>query len=509
MAGTIVTINEGTQTGIANDSVGGTMYQTIKLDIGTTGVSNLFSGTLPAIANLEKGTITKIEGGTVGLVSSIGSVVGVGGTVQVNLVGTEPIVVEVGTISAGTINTGTINAGTFVMTLGTISSITSALDPNNSSTATLAAGGTFTGTATEALGYGAVCVSAISDVASASDGYKVQYSFDGTNWDHSFLNTLPANDEKSITTYIKAKYYRVQYINGGGSQTYFRLNSELKNVAASPTIKELGLSIGTTDSAMITKSLIAGTTTGGGGGIVEVKVTPSGAISADVGTAAGVGTVTTIGTLVGVGVVTNLTSGSVRMTVGTLTTGTLQNLVSGTINSATAVLNSGTINVATAVITTLPNLPQGSINVTQGTITAGSIIVTNGTISHGTIDIGTVKLDGRTARNILSYGTTFGAGGAAYGTLVGSAAVGAGTSLWVNDISITNPAGNITCLVGFGTALTGTSVLLKGTFGTTSAVGIEKGFPLPVNAGMTNQDLVAYISGAGTIDVNISYFISA
>ena len=65
------------------------------------------------------------------------------------------------------------------------------------------------------------------------------------------------------------------------------------------------------------------------------------------------------------------------------------------------------------------------------------------------------------------------------------------------------------CVVGFGTALTGTSVLFGGVLGTQVAVGIQKGFSRAVNAGMTNQDLVAYIGGAGTVDVSISYFISA
>ena len=122
---------------------------------------------------------------------------------------------------------------------------------------------------------------------------------------------------------------------------------------------------------------------------------------------------------------------------------------------------------------------------------------------------GTLKLDGRSGRNILSYGTTFGGTAAGYGTLVGSAAVGAGTSIWVNDLSIINSkgTGNLTALIGFGTALNGTSVLAKGDF--SAQGGIEKHYSLPVNAGMTNSDLVCYIGAAGTIDVNVSYFISA
>ena len=63
MANSQVTITQGTQNPIATDSVSGTMYQAIKLDMGTAGVSNPFAGTIPSV-------------------TSIGSVVGLGGTTQ-------------------------------------------------------------------------------------------------------------------------------------------------------------------------------------------------------------------------------------------------------------------------------------------------------------------------------------------------------------------------------------------------------------------------------------------
>lgn len=301
----------------------------------------------------------------------------------------------------------------------------------------------------------------------------------------------------------------------------------------------------------------AGTVTVTSGSIAVTAgttVVTSGSISVIAGT--GIVSSGSISVIAGTGIVT---SGSIVVTTGTIAAGTLNNLVSGTINSATAVLNSGTINVATAVITTLPNLPQGSINVTAGTmimtngtvgagtivvsagtiaagsititggtVTAGSIIVTAGTVTSlgtavgigtlssvgqihnaGTLQGGTVKDDGRTGRNILSYGTTFAGTAAAYGTLIGSTPVGAGTSTWIQDFSIVNPYGTVSCLLGLGTALSGSSVLFKGVLGTQTVGGIEKSFGKAVNCGMTNQDLVIYVAAAGTVDVSVSYFISA
>ena len=166
----------------------------------------------------------------------------------------------------------------------------------------------------------------------------------------------------------------------------------------------------------------------------------------------------------------------------------------GTLNYQAIKLDMGTVGASNPFSGTLPMLSAGTISKLE----QGSINVTAGTI----------KNDGRPSRNILTYGTSFGGTAAGYGTLVGSASVGAGTSTWINDVSVINTgAGTLTALVGFGTVLNGTSVLVKGDFGPQG--GIQKSYPLAVNAGMTNQDLVCYVAAAGTIQVNVSYFISA
>ena len=130
-----------------------------------------------------------------------------------------------------------------------------------------------------------------------------------------------------------------------------------------------------------------------------------------------------------------------------------------------------------------------------------------GITTGGTLNAGTVRDDGRPARNILSFGTTIAFSGSAFATLVGSAAIGVGTSLWVNDVSIINNGGTQKAAVVFGSAINGSAILAKGQFGPQG--GIQKSFPKAVNAGMTNTDLNAWAEGAGTIDFVVSYFISA
>ena len=154
------------------------------------------------------------------------------------------------------------------------------------------------------------------------------------------------------------------------------------------------------------------------------------------------------------------------------------------------------------------------ILINQGT-QSGVAVDTVGTVNYQIVKLDTgasgVSVPFTLPHNIFTFGTTFGGTAAMYGTLVGSASVGVGTSTWINDLSIINSKvgtanGTVTCMVGFGTALNGSSVLAKGDFGPQG--GIQKSYPLAVNAGMTNQDLVCYIGAGGTVDFNVSYFIS-
>lgn len=235
----------------------------------------------------------------------------------------------------------------------------------------------------------------------------------------------------------------------------------------------------------------------------------------------------------------DLVSGD-TINIGTMTVGTIDNVVDGTLSKVSSVtevsnLASGTISEITngsiivtagTITTAASDIPGGTIDVLSA-LTTGSVVVTAGTVdatltgdlSGGTVDLvsaiaagsvavtaGTVKIDGRPNRNVLTYGTAFGGTAAAYGTLIGSALVGAGTYLWLNDLSMVNRTGTVGCQIGFGTALNGDTVLAKGKFGANS--GIQKSYPLAVNGNTTNQDLVCYIDAAGTVDISVSYFLA-
>jgi hypothetical protein len=96
-----VTVTQGTQTPIYSLDNGGTEIQVIKLDIGSGTTIQDFGGTITAVANLIKGTVTKVEGGTIGNI--ISGTVDTIGLLNANAFST--------TVTTGTTTLGTIKAG--------------------------------------------------------------------------------------------------------------------------------------------------------------------------------------------------------------------------------------------------------------------------------------------------------------------------------------------------------------------------------------------------------------
>lgn len=121
-------------------------------------------------------------------------------------------------------------------------------------------------------------------------------------------------------------------------------------------------------------------------------------------------------------------------------------------------------------------------------------------ISAGTIAAGTLQLNPKTSRNILSYGTS---GTNAIGTLIGAS--GVGTYSWVSSLSLGVCSGTAEIVVSWGTQLTGTAVLERGVF--VAGGGVSKDYTYAVNAGVSNSPLTwNIISGAGTISYSVKYW---
>lgn len=163
---------------------------------------------------------------------------------------------------------------------GTITStqVAGVEDPTNSSTTPLAANGVFTGAAFNVTGYVAINVNVKSDAPSATGGIKVEFSPDGTNWDHAHSTTYTAATGVGYIFNVEYKFARVVYTNGATPQTYFRLQTIFKSTLTKSSLYTLSQAINSNMFAELGRSVITGETTAGGGGYVNVKVDPSGAM---------------------------------------------------------------------------------------------------------------------------------------------------------------------------------------------------------------------------------------
>ena len=160
-------------------------------------------------------------------------------------------------------------------------------DPGNSSTTPLPAGGVFTGTAFDITKYAAINVNVKSDVASATNGVKVEFSTDGINWDHSHSTTYSAATGVGYIFNAEFKYARVVYTNDGSPQTIFRLQTIFKATKVQGSLYTLDQTVTGSMFAELNRSTIIGKTTSGGGGFVDVKVNPSGALTVEASLSAG------------------------------------------------------------------------------------------------------------------------------------------------------------------------------------------------------------------------------
>lgn len=121
MAGTSIQINQGTQSPVAGDSVGGTLYQTVKIDVGANGASSPFVGQLnPApsspITNFGTlGTAASATYGTLVAAPGIGTSLYINDLSIVSYSGTTDYMVAFGT---GVTGAGVLARGLFAPSSG-------------------------------------------------------------------------------------------------------------------------------------------------------------------------------------------------------------------------------------------------------------------------------------------------------------------------------------------------------------------------------------------------------
>lgn len=246
--------------------------------------------TEPAQANASAPTWT--EGQTTSLSTDLSGNLRVSGTVtsipsgtqNVNVTNTSLAVTQSGTWTTGRTwslsnSTDSVNVGNFPSTQQiAVQSVGDTIDSQNSTTTPLGISGVFTGAWVNTLNYSQVVVMVYSDKNSAANGLAIQFSTDGVNVDHQHVYSSTGGSGEEVQVHTHAKFYRVVFTNDGVAQTVFRLQSILRPVMAQGTIIEADDTITNSDDCVLTKSILTGFSTAGGGAFVDVKVSPSGAI---------------------------------------------------------------------------------------------------------------------------------------------------------------------------------------------------------------------------------------
>lgn len=158
------------------------------------------------------------------------------------------------------ISNGTVEAGV-MPTNGDYGLVT--IEPNhistlNSTTDLLGIGATFTGTGEDITNYAVMFINVYSDVASATDGFCIDASYNGTDWHETECYTINAGVYKTFSIQCASKFIRIRYTNGAVAQTDFHLEVKLCTKNALDSSHRIADQISSQDDARLVKSVLTG-----------------------------------------------------------------------------------------------------------------------------------------------------------------------------------------------------------------------------------------------------------
>jgi len=164
---------------------------------------------------------------------------------------------------------------------GTISQEPEGIVIDTSSTP-LTGGGIYGTASYDITKYAVIQVGVFANVASATNGVKVEFSPDNVNWDHSHSTTYTASGTGVGYVFnAEYKFMRVRYTNGATPQTTFRIQVILKKEPVKQSLYTISQAITGNMFAELGKNVIVGESTAGGGSFVNVKVNPSGSLAVE------------------------------------------------------------------------------------------------------------------------------------------------------------------------------------------------------------------------------------
>lgn len=273
--------------------------------------------------------------------------------------------------------------GCFVAGVTTFTDQTS-LDWNNTTNVPLSGGATFTGIASDALGYSSVLLSVYSDKSSAVNGVAIQFSTDGQNWDETINNSfISGSNAFTIVSPARSRFVRAVYQNGPIAQGVFRMQLILKTTPSFGDILELSDVPTLNDHAQLVKAQLVGKIVTGpsSGTFTDVRVTAGGNLATS-NTA-----VVTPGTAVSDVDVVGFYQGGVAV-VASGTTGSMNVAVPGGVQAFQGgVWNVSITGALTSTLTGTSQVSISGVNVVGGAIPVTGTVAVTGLQVSGSFSI--------------------------------------------------------------------------------------------------------------------------
>lgn len=131
------------------------------------------------------------------------------------------------------------------------------LSSYNSTTANLAAFAAFLGNWDNVSRYGSLSMTVLSSVASASNGFQIQFGILSQQADITRSFSIAAAVPFTVTTAVQGRYFRIVYNNGALAQTTFTLHTKLIVYGANYTTDGLSVTNDATQAQMV-RSVMTG-----------------------------------------------------------------------------------------------------------------------------------------------------------------------------------------------------------------------------------------------------------
>jgi len=273
---------------------------------------------------------------------------------------------------------------------------------------------------------------------------------------------------------------------------YTRLGSGINTTIAGISKKTLGTQVVSTDSGLVVNAVMHGLTTGGGGGYVDVKVTPSGALTVD----ATVDSTTQRSTLK----ISQLPSITIANTAFTANAGT-------NLNTSLLALESGNLSTISGNTSLLVNSQASSTSGQKGTLGLTATTTSAPTYTTGQSNPFSTNTSGELRVNYAAGATAakqpaLGTAGSPSADVISVQGVAGGRSIIVDGSAVTQPISYKSVIYDSTVTATGMTITNLSALASSATAGWQSDRVSNVTAKASDYKITVRVSMANTAPAN-------